>query len=962
MLRVGSHSLARHGVKQTVLRLAAATHLQRALSTSAANGGGTSTLHTPGEKGGLHTTHEQHGMLRTDVKKLGRMLGQAISVHSGDEIFQKVERLRLLAKQWRDGDASALQSLNKEVATFTGDEHYHVARAFANFLALANTAETFNKVRRLRTELTSTKETLPLPLREDTCLGNIQRLLNEAKIPPDEIYQAIISQKIELVLTAHPTEVNRRTYLNKHKKVAMDMEKLHFQGKLTPYEKSEVEKSLKREITSIWNSEMIRRTKPTPVDEARSGLAVVEQVLWDAVPSFLRKLDATMEMTLGKRLPITAAPVCFASWMGGDRDGNPFVTPQITRTVALRARWQAMRLLLRDIRELKMVLSSTKCSEELRMLVGKDAREPYREVVKLIEEDVEATIEVINDLFAPDGTLMATEMPHLPITSTPQVLDKLLLLHRSLCETQQALLADGLLVDTIRRLKCFGVSLLPLDIRQESTVHTETLDAITRYLGLGSYAQWDEDTRMSWLNTELTAKRPLLPKEQPLARNKDFNFSPAVVDCLETFRMIVEMGEESLGAYVISMSKAPSDVLAVKLLMKEFGLKRNMRVAPLFETLDDLNQSADTMETLFSHPWYRGHIQGKQEIMIGYSDSSKDAGRLAALWSQYEAQERLAGLGKKHGVELTFFHGKGGTVSRGGNPCMYKALVGMPPDTLKGRFRVTEQGEMITQNFGHRAVAEATLDLYNAGVLAEFFQPPVEPSPAWRDVMKQLADIGCQHYRATVRGDPRFVPYFRAATPEQELGSANIGSRPQKRRPGGVETLRAIPWVFSWTQTRLHLSAWLGVGEALEAIMASPEHAPTLVEMYKHWPFLYTNMDLVDMILAKADKDIAQNYDKLLVSDPEQLKLGAELRVKLEETCTAVLKLSGHQKLQQTNLVLQWAIVLRNAYVDPLNILQAHVLKRLRTEAYSSEEEKLRLQDALVVTINGISAGMRNSG
>lgn len=960
MLRVGS--LVPCAVRRPVqARFFALRSSQRALSSSL-GGGGLSKLQTSGAEGELHSTHEQHAMLRSDVKSLGRMLGHAISVHSGDDIFQKVERLRRLAKEWRDGDKGALHALNKEVAQFTGEEHYHVSRAFANFLALANTAETHNKVRRLRDELSATTAVLPLPFREDACLGNIERLLKQEKVSREKIYEAITSQKIELVLTAHPTEVNRRTYLNKHKKVAMAMEQLHFHGKLTPYEKAEVEESLKREITSIWNSEMIRRTKPTPVDEARSGLAVVEQVLWDAVPSFLRKLDATMQMTLGKRLPITAAPVCFASWMGGDRDGNPFVTPQITRTVALRARWQAMRLLIRDIRELKMVLSSTKCSEELRIVVGKDAREPYRDVVKEIEEDVEATIESINDLFASDGTLAATEIPELPIMTTSQVLDKLLLLHRSLCETQQGLIADGLLTDTIRRLKCFGVTLLPLDVRQESTVHTETLDAVTRYLGLGSYAQWDEETRMSWLNTELTAKRPLLPKEQPLASNKDFTFSAAVVDCLETFRMIAGMGEESLGAYVISMAKAPSDVLAVKLLMKEFGLKRNMRVVPLFETLDDLNQSEVTMATLFSHPWYRGHIQGKQEIMIGYSDSSKDAGRLAALWAQYEAQERLANLGNKHDVELTFFHGKGGTVSRGGNPCMYKALIGMPPNTLNGRFRVTEQGEMITQNFGHRAVAEATLDLYNAGVLAEFFQEPVNPPKAWRQVMKELSSIGCEHYRATVRQDPRFVPYFRAATPEQELGSANIGSRPQKRRPGGVETLRAIPWVFSWTQTRLHLSAWLGVGEALEAVMASPEHASTLAEMYKHWPFLHTNMDLVDMILAKADKEIAENYDHLLVSDPEQKKLGIELRAKLEDTTKAVLKLSGEQKLQQYNPVLQWAIVLRNAYVDPLNILQAHVLKRLRTEEYKSEEEKQRLQDALVVTINGISAGMRNSG
>ena len=536
------------------------------------------------------------------------------------------------------------------------------------------------------------------------------------------------------------------------------------------------------------------------MEEAQGGLNVVEDVLWHAVPTFLRKLDDISRMELGKPLPLDVAPLKLASWMGGDRDGNPNVTPEITSTVSNISRETAARLFLDDIRNLKKELSVRSASPELKALAG-DVREPYRYVLGQLEERLLATLD-----WARKNRKSNSVQPYedsLVLTRESELMEPLLMLHRSLISSGCSEIADGQLINTIRRLAAFGLAMLPLDIRQESTRHSEALDAITNYLGLGSYLSWDESTRRDWLCKEIQSKRPLLPRSVNL--NK-LGFSPSVVDTLETFALIAKLPPGSLGAYVISQCQQASDVLAVTLLQLDAGVLEPLRVVPLFETLDDLERSAATVEALFSLSAYKHHINGKQEVMVGYSDSAKDAGRLAASWAQYKCQEEMVKIGKEHDVDLTFFHGKGGTVGRGGNPALYRAILAHPPNTINGRFRVTEQGEMITQNFGQTGVAERTLDIFTAGVLAEKFEFRAEPKQEWRDVMERLAEVSCDHYREIVRKHPRFVPYFRTSTPELELSGLNVGSRPAKRNPkGGVESLRAIPWVFAWTQTRLNL-------------------------------------------------------------------------------------------------------------------------------------------------------------
>ena len=902
----------------------------------------------------MYTGSSHDSKLRENVKMVGAMLGEVIK-NEDSQVYESVEKLRNWGKEWRqeDGDKNAFDKIVEEVKTYDARRLMGVSRAFTHFLALSNSCENHHRIRRLRERTLGINNAPNLPKVESTH-NSLIKLKSEINVTGKEIIKALESQCVEVVLTAHPTEVNRRTMLKKHKNVKALLEQLDYTH-INAYEKRQIEKKLTAEIASIWQSDELMRKKPTPVDEARAGLAVVETVLWKAVPNFLRKLDDSLMQELNEKLPLHCAPIKLASWMGGDRDGNPNVTPTITLEVSLLSRWMAATLLKTDIADLRSELSLRSGSKEL-MDATNNAYEPYREVLKILEIKLGSTIEWLNAKIAHK----APKSNSLPLVETSELMDPLLLLHRSLTETGNATIADGLLTDIIRRLAAFGLSLLPLDIRQESTRHSQALDAITKHLGVGSYLSWDEKSRREWLQNELASKRPMLSKN---CNYRELGFSPAVIDTLETFDLLSLLGSESLGAYVISQCQQASDVLAVCLLQQEAGISPLLRVVPLFETLDDLERSAATVESLFSMPVYKELINGSQEIMVGYSDSAKDAGRLAASWAQYNAQEAMVNIANEHKVEVTFFHGKGGTVGRGANPKLYQAILAHPPNTINGRFRVTEQGEMITQNFGQDAIAERTLDLFTAGVLVEKFVKRPEPKKEWREMMAKLSERSCEEYRKVVRGEPRFVPYFRAATPEQELAGLNVGSRPAKRNPkGGVESLRAIPWVFAWTQTRLNLPTWLGVGEALEEEYA--KNPKILLEMYKEWPWFQTVLDLVEMILAKSEERIARNYDVQLVTDPESVALGNELRQKLLRTSETILKISGNKNLQQNNTFLLRSMDVRNPYVDPLNIIQAELLKRLRdpsVENLSSEDQKV-LQDSLLCTINGIANGLRNSG
>jgi phosphoenolpyruvate carboxylase len=817
---------------------------------------------------------DPHRPLRDDVRFLGRVLGDIIRQQAGDDLFDRVERVRGLAKGSRAGATDDFDELARELSSLTVEQSRPLARAFSHFLNLANIAEQHHRVRRSR-EYRRDPAAPPQRASFDETFGS----LIASGVTPEDLHQTVSSLRIELVLTAHPTEVMRRTLLHKFQSIAEALAQRD-RGDLTIPEREEIDENLYREIHAIWETDELRRERPTPVDEARWGFSVIEQTLWRALPRHLRRLDRALVRATGQPLPAEAAPIRFGSWMGGDRDGNPNVTPAVTEEVCLLSRWMAADLLHREVDLLRSELSMVEASDELRDLTD-GAREPYRVLLRELRDRLLETRRRVERRLngQPPGDVPGYDGPE-PIA------DVLRLCDRSLRATGEGRIADGRLTDLRRQLACFGLGLLRLDLRQESMRHTEALDEITRHLGLGSYAEWDEAARLEFLEKKLAAPRSPIPK--------DFEPSAAVREVLDTMRMASEQPVGSLGAYVISMARRPSDVLAVELLQEQAGVQPTLRVVPLFEKVDDLHQASESLDRLLSCPWYRRKIDGHQEVMIGYSDSAKDGGRLAAAWELYTAQERIVATCRKHRVQVTLFHGRGGTVGRGGGPISL-AVRSQPPGSVEGRLRVTEQGEMIQAKFGLPGIAARTLELYTTATVEATLQAAAEVPPAWRETMDRIAAASRAAYRSFVDNDA-FLEYFRLVTPLEELGGLNIGSRPARReRGGGMESLRAIPWIFAWTQTRLNVASWLGVSEGLgREIDAGCQEQ--LREMYDNWPFFHSTLDLIEMVLAKASLRIAAHYERRLV--PQRLvPIGAELRQRFERAVEALLQVTGHGEL-----------------------------------------------------------------
>ena len=881
--------------------------------------------------------------LRERVHVLGELLGTTIGQQYGEAFLQKIERIRQGAKADRRSADAAKAHLRDSLDELGDEELLPVARAFNQFLNLANIAEQYQLIRR-RTEEDPGTPSAAHPAAEVLDAERLPELLNRLRAAghgAEQLARQVGRLDIELVLTAHPTEVARRTLIQKYDAIAAQLAALDHRD-LTEAERASIHEKLKRLIAEAWHTDEIRRTRPTPVDEAKWGFAVIEHSLWHAVPSHLRKVDRALHAATGLHLPLEASPVRFASWMGGDRDGNPNVTAAVTREVLLLARWMAADLFLRDVDHLAGELSMQRASDALRQHSG-DSAEPYRAVLKQLRERLRATRS-----WAQAALQQPQPAPEAVLQDNRELLAPLQLCFESLHACGMGVIADGPLLDCIRRAVAFGLFLVRLDVRQDAARHCAAMSEITDYLGLGRYADWDEEQRIAFLLAELASRRPLLPTY--------FQASAETAEVLATCREVANAPAASLGSYVISMAGAASDVLAVQLLLKEAGLLRPMRVVPLFETLADLDNAGPVVERLLSLPGYRSRLQGPQEVMIGYSDSAKDAGTTAAAWAQYRAQETLVNICREQGVELLLFHGRGGTVGRGGGPA-HAAILSQPPGSVAGRFRTTEQGEMIRFKFGLPDLAEQNLNLYLAAVLEATLLPPPPPQPAWRQLMDQLAADGVKAYRQVVREHPQFVDYFRQSTPEQELGRLPLGSRPAKRRQGGIESLRAIPWIFGWTQTRLMLPAWLGWEAALGKALERGD-GPLLEEMREHWPFFRTRIDMLEMVLAKADLRIAEQYDDRLVED--SLKpLGAELRDLLSHCARHVLKLTGQPRLLASSPETLEFFALRNTYLDPLHRLQAELLARSRNHPAPPESG---LEQALLVTVAGIAAGLRNTG
>lgn len=873
--------------------------------------------------------------LKENVRLLGNLLSDVIEQDLGAAFIDKIVNIRTLAKQAR-ADKTHPADLIQFLQGLADDDITPITRAFNQFLNLANIAEQYHDVIRGR--------------RNDgeAFLQQLDNVIQDmsSKLSNDEIETKLNELDIQLVLTAHPTEVTRRTLIGKYEQILNALNGLDTQP--FEYERKHILDNLKRVVAEIWYTDEIRQQRPTPEDEAKWGFAVIEGALWHAIPRFYREVNALLEERGLSPLPMNTVPIKFHSWMGGDRDGNPNVTAKVTSNVLMLGRWMAADLYLRDLDELVNDLSMEECNDVLRAVVG-DVKEPYRHLLHETRQRLRETQRYTQDQLKGNHNNR-----NKGLYDFASLIEPLQLCYQSLIDCNMGVVANGKLLDTLRRAHTFGLTLCTLDVRQESTRHAHVFAELCEYLELGNYLEWDEPTRVAFLLKELQSKRPLLPNHwQPSAE---------VQEVLDTCRVIANEDPNCFASYVISMAGAASDVLAVALLMKMSGRSEPMPVAPLFETLDDLTQAASSIETLLNIPWYREYCSHKQMVMVGYSDSAKDAGQLAASWAQYKAQEELVKVCDSHNVELMLFHGRGGTVGRGGGPA-HSAILSQPPGSVRGRIRVTEQGEMIRFKFGNPEVALRSLQVYLSAVLQASEIPPPQPEPQWRDILDQLSAIGVSSYRSIVREHPDFVSYFRNVTPEQELGKLALGSRPAKRKAtGGVESLRAIPWIFAWMQIRLMLPAWLGSEKALQDFIDQGE-LQTLQTMAERWPFFQTLVDMLEMVLSKTDEGIAQYYENRLLSHDEnqtaKQDLGHQLRERLQHAIDTVQQIKQQTQLLENNPTFRHSMAVRNPYTDPLHYLQAELLYRTRAQGDVVSPE---LEHALKVTMAGIAAGMRNTG
>ena len=854
--------------------------------------------------------------LRDDVRLLGTILGQVISRHRGSAFVDRIEQIRELAKGARDEPDGGWRALSRFLASIPATEITDVARAFNQFLNLANIAEQHHLTRDWQSTI-------------EPVFGEFER---------DALVDCVNNLNIELVLTAHPTEVLRRSLIQKYERIDAALSAL---DRAPDSERPDATARLERAIAEAWHTDEIRAEKPTPVDEARWGFAVIENSLWEAIPRTLRDIDAALRASGIDDVERSLVPIRVATWMGGDRDGNPNVTAPVTREVLMLARWMAADLLLRDLEELQSSLSMHAASFELQGLAPGSA-EPYRAVIKDLRDRLTTTREWAArlDPVRDDPAIVWT---------TDEVRVPLVTCYDSLVSCGMADIADGPLLDTLRRLDTFGVQLASLDIRQDSARHLDALDELTRYLGMTiddrAYGEWSEDERLVFLERELRNKRPLLPIHwQP---------SEDVAEVLATCRVIADFEGAGISQYIISMARDASDVLAVLLLLKTVGFEDELPIVPLFETLDDLEGAASSLDALLSVDWYREATHQRQQVMIGYSDSAKDAGQLGAAWAQYRAQEELISVAAKHGVELTLFHGRGGTVGRGGGPSQ-AAIGALPSGALRGGLRVTEQGEMIRFKLGLPGVARDTLNRYVAAVVGATLAPPEEPEPAWRDAMREMTDASIDSYRGLV-GTDDFVELFKRCTPESELGSLALGSRPSRRRVANdIASLRAIPWVFAWTQIRLMVPAWLGTDAGLSVVGAAADDR--LREMLA-WPFFRMQIDTLEMVLAKVDNELVGYYAERLGDTGQQAAID-ELCERVESLRQVVLRIKGESELLAGDATLRDSLLVRNTYLDPLHLLQAELLARRRAGPTADDA----LGGALKVTMAGIASGLRNTG
>jgi phosphoenolpyruvate carboxylase len=901
--------------------------------------------------------------LREDIRFLGRLLGDTIREQAGAEVFDLVERIRRTAIHYRrEHDLPSRKQLEKIIGALAQTDATNVVRAFSYFHHLANAAEDLHRTRQPRPEA-----------EEGTIAVALQRL-RAAHVPIRKLVAFFERARVEPVLTAHPTEVQRKSTLDRHRAITA---RLGARGAAAanPVRAEADERALRREVLLLWKTSELRGQQPTVADEIENGLAYFRSTFLEVLP----RLYAELEDSLGTDGVHLAPFLRVASWIGGDRDGNPFVTDAVTGRAVERQAGVALTHYLAEIHALgsELSLSSryTSVSPELAALA---ARAPDRGTSRNEELFRRALVGIYARVAATAGKLRVEvagagppAAPSRPYDSPEDLLADLDIIGRALVDGGAALASDGRLRNLRRAVEVFGFHLAPLDIRQHSAVHARVVSEIlARATGRRGYETIAEPERQELLLRELYTPRPLV--------------SPHVVYSDETSLQLrtlattadahARFGPSSIPNYVISMTAAPSDLLEVALLLKEAGLlvpgeepRSAVNIIPLFETIDDLRGCGLIMEQLFGNPYYRKLLESRgdiQEVMLGYSDSNKDGGFLTSNWELYKAEQELVRVFARHGVGIRLFHGRGGTVGRGGGPSYY-AVRAQPRGSVNGQLRLTEQGEVIASKYADAVIGQKNLEALVAATMEATLLPDeglgADEAP-FHEVMEELSSLAFRAYRAFVYETPGFIEYFRQSTPINEIGDLNLGSRPAARRGSDrIEDLRAIPWVFSWGQSRQSIPGFFGFGAAVKQFLAGGSRNARLRmlrAMYAHWPFFRTLVDKLDMVLAKTDLGIAARYAALVTDRKLRESIFTRVTREHDDTLTAFFAITEVKQLLQNNPSLARSLRNRIPYIDPLNHLQVELLRRLRAARGDTDE----LRRAVHLTINGVAAGLRNSG
>jgi phosphoenolpyruvate carboxylase len=908
------------------------------------------------------STLEGDARLRDDIRLLGRILGDTVRDQEGGDVFDLVERIRTTSIRFhRNDDKLARRELEELLDSMTTAETVRIVRAFSYFSHLANIAEDQHNIRNMRASRSDAQT------REGTLSGAVARARN-AGITPEQLRAFFSTALVSPVLTAHPTEVRRKSTIDREMEIASLLDRRE-RMQLTAEEAEVSAEQLRRAVLTLWQTNLLRRTKLTVLDEVANGLSFYDYTFLRELPQLhcaledrLSDDDATHEIGSFLRM---------GSWIGGDRDGNPFVTAEVMRGTLKLQSTRILRFYLDELHalgsELSLAAHLADVSDELRGLAERSpdtsphrAGEPYRLAVSGIYARLAATAVrlEIESSRAPVGEAA-------PYDNAQAFKADLDVLHRSLLADKSGVIARGRLRQLRRAVDVFGFHLTSLDMRQNSAVHERVIaELIDAAIPGTSYLAMNEEARIALLTNELHTTRPLTSM---FVKYSDETFGELSV-LREAARAHARFGARVIPHCIISMCKSVSDMLEVAVLLKEVGLvdpsgRSAINIVPLFETIEDLQASGSIMNRMLSLHDYRRFVDsrgGVQEVMLGYSDSNKDGGFVTSGWELYKAEIGLIDVFARHHVRLRLFHGRGGSVGRGGGPS-YDAILAQPGGAVDGQIRITEQGEIISSKYSNAEVGRNNLEILAAATLeASLLQPKQSaPRPEYLDAMEQLSALAFKAYRGLVYETDGFEEYFWASTVITEIATLNIGSRPASRKKTrSIEDLRAIPWVFSWAQCRLMLPGWFGFGSAVEQwVEAHPEKGMAfLQELYREWPFFRTLLSNMDMVLSKSSIAIASRYADLVPDEALRQRIFTRIKQEWHGSIEALLDIMGHERLLQGNALLERSIRNRFPYLDPLNHVQVELLKAHR------ENTDERVLSGVQLTINGVSAGLRNSG